>query len=775
MMELQSQEWFQTIQQEYLQRFVGQGGSSVKFVVTPSEAERAQVQDQLVALAEKEGYACVRVDAKDTKIHMMDKFFHQVAHRVPWDALASQFVRRLLQENGYQIPEVKEDFSMAGVARMNERAEPLLRRDLNTWLERAIYHDTRMCQDFRMAMIRLCLGQMDSGAESPFMTEPVKAWLCGELRQISSLKEALIFQKIVRTNARYMFASLSRWLRLVGKTGLVVSLDLSRCLESKKPASPEGLYYGVSATMDAYEMLRQFIDGTDELESLLLVVSVPPEFLTDTRRGLSRYEALKLRIWDEVRDRQYQNPLGALIRLSTSKIGQEGADAAVDQYEQAAMANGDVSHQRTMEALRSGVPNRDVVKVLGSHQPDLEGKFRRLLQQMATQASQGIPTKGMVIEGGFGSGKSHLLKALQHVAIEQQFVCSPIVISKETPFYNVATLFRAAINDAIVPGKQGDALTEVAGELNFQSPQYAELYDWVHRSDSGCDSRFAATLYLYERMINDPELSHRIIRFWAGDPLSNGQLKKYLQGCAPETPYVFEKITAQELAWHRFQFVSRLMLAAGHKGWILLIDEAEIIGRYSFKQRTKSYAEVARWLGVLERTVCPGIAGIVALTDDFQSAVLEDKQDAQKIEQLAQIEGVGDAVNDAGKALKGIRLIEQESEALIRPYEPMVDALYAGLRELHGSAYSWNPPPVSAVEKLSSTRMREYVRGWITEWDLRRLYPEAQLDIEIVDVRQTYEEDQELESLVSEHDEAIPISEGEEAMLAVALHNQGSE
>ena len=774
-MELQSQEWFQTIQQEYLQRFVGQGGSSVKFVVTPSEAERAQVQDQLVALAEKEGYACVQVDAKDTKIHMMDKFFHQVAHRVPWDALASQFVRRLLQENGYQIPEVKEDFSMAGVARMNERAEPLLRRDLNTWLERAIYHDTRMCQDFRMAMIRLCLGQMDSGAESPFMTEPVKAWLCGELRQISSLKEALIFQKIVRTNARYMFASLSRWLRLVGKTGLVVSLDLSRCLESKKPASPEGLYYGVSATMDAYEMLRQFIDGTDELESLLLVVSVPPEFLTDTRRGLSRYEALKLRIWDEVRDRQYQNPLGALIRLSTSKIGQEGADAAVDQYEQAAMANGDVSHQRTMEALRSGVPNRDVVKVLGSHQPDLEGKFRRLLQQMATQASQGIPTKGMVIEGGFGSGKSHLLKALQHVAIEQQFVCSPIVISKETPFYNVATLFRAAINDAIVPGKQGDALTEVAGELNFQSPQYAELYDWVHRSDSGCDSRFAATLYLYERMINDPELSHRIIRFWAGDPLSNGQLKKYLQGCAPETPYVFEKITAQELAWHRFQFVSRLMLAAGHKGWILLIDEAEIIGRYSFKQRTKSYAEVARWLGVLERTVCPGIAGIVALTDDFQSAVLEDKQDAQKIEQLAQIEGVGDAVNDAGKALKGIRLIEQESEALIRPYEPMVDALYARLRELHGSAYSWNPPPVSAVEKLSSTRMREYVRGWITEWDLRRLYPEAQLDIEIVDVRQTYEEDQELESLVSEHDEAIPISEGEEAMLAVALHNQGSE
>ena len=771
-MELRPQEWFQTIQQEYLQRFVGQGGSSVKFVVTPSETDRSQVQDQLVGLAAKEHYACVRVDARDTKIHMMDKFFHEVARRVPWDELASQFVRRLLQENGYQIPEEKEEFSITGVARMNERAEPLLRRDLNSWLERAIYRDTHMCQEFRMAMIRLCLGQMDSGAESPFMTEPVKAWLCGELRQISSLKEALIFQKIVRTNARYMFASLSRWLRLVGKTGLVVSLDLSRCLESKKPTSPEGLYYGVSATLDAYEMLRQFIDGTDELQGLLLVVMVPPEFLTDARRGLSRYEALKLRIWDEVRDRQYQNPLGALIRLAACEQGQEGVGGLDDAYDQAAMANGDVSHQRTMEALRSGVPNRDVVKVLGSSQPDLEGKFRRLLQEMEGQASQGTPTKGLIIEGGFGSGKSHLLKALQHVAIEQQFVCSQIVISKETPFYNVATLFRSAITDALVPGKQGDALTEIAGELNFQSPQYAELYDWVNRKDSGCDSRFAATLYLYERMINDPELSHRMIRYWAGDPLSNGQLKKYLQGCAPETPYVFEKISPQELAWHRFQFVSRLVMAAGYKGWILLIDEAEIIGRYSFKQRMKSYAEVARWLGAREDTVCPGITGIVALTDDYQSVVLEEKQDTQKIEQLAESEDGNDPANHARAALRGIRLIEEEGVELTRPYEPMVDALYERLRGLHGSAYSWDPPQVSAVEKLSSTRMREYVRGWITEWDLRRLYPDAQLDIEILDVRQTYDEDQELEPSVAEESESLAINEAEDAMLAVAQQNQ---
>jgi hypothetical protein len=68
--------------------------------------------------------------------------------------------------------------------------------------------------------------------------------------------------------------------------------------------------------------------------------------------------------------------------------------------------------------------------------------------------------------------------------------------------------------------------------------------------------------------------------------------------------------------------------------------------------------------------------------------------------------------------------------------------------------------------------MREYVRGWITEWDLRRLYPDAKLDIEILEVRQTYEEDQELETPVVEDSSSASLTESEEAFMAVALQNQ---
>jgi hypothetical protein len=52
------------------------------------------------------------------------------------------------------------------------------------------------------------------------------------------------------------------------------------------------------------------------------------------------------------------------------------------------------------------------------------------------------------------------------------------------------------------------------------------------------------------------------------------------------------------------------------------------------------------------------------------------------------------------------------------------------------------------------------------------LYPDAQLDIEILEVRQTYEEDQELETTTAEDTSSGSLSESEEAFMAVAAQNQ---
>lgn len=69
--------------------------------------------------------------------------------------------------------------------------------------------------------------------------------------------------------------------------------------------------------MDCYETLRQFVDGTDEAEFLLVAVLAPPQFTSpDEGRGVYIYDALKLRIWDEVYDRSRVNPLSSLVRVT---------------------------------------------------------------------------------------------------------------------------------------------------------------------------------------------------------------------------------------------------------------------------------------------------------------------------------------------------------------------------------------------------------------------------------------------------------------------------
>ena len=80
-----------------------------------------------------------------------------------------------------------------------------------------------------------------------------------------------------------------------------------------------------------------------------------------------------------------------------------------------------MERRRALEALRAGVPNRDAVAVLGSH-----AAWGRGPVQPADRAPCGrCPTRlhpgGMLIGGGFGTGKSHVLEHLAHVALSRGF------------------------------------------------------------------------------------------------------------------------------------------------------------------------------------------------------------------------------------------------------------------------------------------------------------------------------------------------------------------
>src|SRR5215510_14689421 len=314
-------EWLAVAQHEYLQSFIRGGGAAVKVLVPTEEINYGGLKQALRSLAEAEGYQFVWLDAATTRVHMIDHWFHEIAQQIDWDDLSFSFVSRLLAEQGLTLPAQRYEFTVPKLAALNGRDEQLLRQELYALPEKRLLQDYQMSQEFRLAMIRLCQAQLGADGMRPVPADVIKEWLCGRLRRLVELKSALIFQKVARDNARYLLASLAYWLHLTGKSGLVLALDISRCLVQRprpKDQQDESRYYTLAMTLDTYEVLRQFIDATDELEFCFLVVIAPPAFLhPDERRGVYSYDALRMRIWDEVRDKQRVNPFSTLIRLSS--------------------------------------------------------------------------------------------------------------------------------------------------------------------------------------------------------------------------------------------------------------------------------------------------------------------------------------------------------------------------------------------------------------------------------------------------------------------------
>ncbi len=399
----------------------------------------------------------------------------------------------------------------------------------------------------------------------------------------------------------------------------------------------------------------------------------------------------------------------------------------------------DVVARRAIEALRAGVPSRDAVAALGSGQPAIEDRF----EAMCASAATGSPAS-MLIGGGFGAGKSHLLEHLARLALNTGWTVSRVVISKETPLHDPAKVFRAAADSASRDGQARPAIIEAAAGLDLDGRSYAELLRWASSSGSELNERFPATLTLYAHLRErDPAFAETILRFWSGDSIAIPELRKRMREIGEQRP-VFSPVAAPELARQRMRFAARLLAASGAPGWLVLFDEVELIGRYSLLQRAKSYAELARWMRGEQGRGTP-MAAVLAMTDDFEAAVITGRNDRHIVPERLRVKGTPEAADLAAAAELGMRIIDRETHLLSPPDDTELKQVYARLRDLHGQAFGWNPPEVTGLERLGATRMRQYVRAWINEWDLVRLDPGYRPETEAVAVTSDYREDPDLE------------------------------
>lgn len=407
--------------------------------------------------------------------------------------------------------------------------------------------------------------------------------------------------------------------------------------------------------------------------------------------------------------------------------------------------------RRAIEALRSGVPNRDAVRQLPVFQGDVTQKFTELIWEMQESLTANEETAGyMTFSGAFGAGKSHLLEYLRHEALERGCVCSHLVISKETPLFDSLKMLRAAAETAALPEMAGRAIPEILFSKKFDPIKWGRLYHWAHEQPV-LANRIAPIFRIFEEqpLVID-EFLDKVAWEWSGYPMKVNDIRMALKDIGEHRAYCVKTVPQRILADCLWRLLPRLFHAAGYSGWVVLIDEVELMLRYSKLQRAKSYAQIARLSGAAKDFKTCGLLPVFSVTDDFWTHADGKLRDSEIPEWLRARGRDGD-LEMARSAEAGMKLL-RHPRTLRPPRDQELGELKNRVRCLHSQAFAWDAPPAREREDLSSRSIREHIKSWIAEWDMMLLYPDYRPRIVVDEIVQDYSQDEDLSREISAED-----------------------
>jgi hypothetical protein len=185
-------------------------------------------------------------------------------------------------------------------------------------------------------------------------------------------------------------------------------------------------------------------------------------------------------------------------------------------------------------------------------------------------------------------------------------------------------------------------------------------------------------------------------------------------------PLKLSRFSAQRDARDYFRLVDFLVTLSGYSGWVILFDEAELIGGLGRGGRAKAYANIGRMSG--DGMGCAHLVSVFAVASNFYDTVLERRHDVTAAAEWLETRGDSEA---AECCRLGIATL-QEATML----EPLTSAnwlqVMQALLDAHEAAYDWSSGLTAAqfwqeVQRLSpetDTKTRTRLRLGIQWLDL---------------------------------------------------------
>ena len=391
----------------------------------------------------------------------------------------------------------------------------------------------------------------------------------------------------------------------------------------------------------------------------------------------------------------------------------------------------DFQAMHVIEALRSGVPSRAVGAYFSEARPAMLRKIRGGMERVQETGR----SSGMIFTGKYGEGKTHMLNTVFSMAAEANMAVSYVSLGKETPMDKPYLLYQKIIANTYLPGAAQPGFRSVLEEMTQGSGIAGELMAYTA---AGLETD--KLYYLLKAFLGTQEEEERMqfLGDLEGDYVSAALIKKSYRRVTGKAAKFNVSFSKTRHFMDYFDFISVLFRRIGLAGWVILFDEAELIGRLGKKARAKSYANMQAFLQPADRL--EGVYSLFAFSSSFVSDVIDRKREKENMEEIF-------ADNPAMlKAAKATIAAVEEAPGLAPLSRTEILQVLSSIQEFHGLAYDWesqvNPETIFTSTESAGFLLRTKIRAAIELFDQLYQYGEAG-KVRITELgKESFEEDE---------------------------------
>lgn len=314
--------------EKYIQEYISQGGSKIKFVTGCAGSGKTFLLRFMCDKAQENHYRPVFFSAKNIWLHDFKEIYLEILRQCKLMECLKGCAYSLIKRMGYDPLEIPEGQTFIDHLAQENMGDALTRREIRTQLKEMFLDDPLLDNNFALA----CSMLTGSILGYPILEEPSRemllGWLSGDkaitLAKLRSL--GLSPARITKYNARHMLRSLAEVIRMAGFSGLFIAIDDLEILISK--SSLEEIHYTKMKREDTYESLRELIDDIDSLHNIMFLCGFDRSLLDDENAGIKSYQALWMRIQNEVSGKRF-NRFSDLLDLDQLALQEYTPDVLV--------------------------------------------------------------------------------------------------------------------------------------------------------------------------------------------------------------------------------------------------------------------------------------------------------------------------------------------------------------------------------------------------------------------------------------------------------------